>query len=102
MRTPFEKLKKADKELKGVMVMCLLFGLFIIGFVLYLYLKHDFSNLWGKQLPVNEYELIIKATLVWAVWVLPSFGIFLVLVAYAIWNYRRKRGVIKEHDNPDA
>jgi uncharacterized membrane protein len=102
MHTPFEKIKKADKNLRGISIICLIMGLIIIGDVLCLYLKHDFSNLWGKQLPVSEYELMIKAFLVLVVWVLPSLGVLFLLIGYGIGNYRRKRDAIKGHAKTDT
>jgi hypothetical protein len=102
MLTPLEKLRKADRDLKGTAVVCLFVGLLDIGVILRLYLKHEFSNLWGRELPVNAYKLYIKALLIETCWVLPSLGLLLVLVAWAIWRYRRKRDAVKEHDKIDA
>ena len=102
MRTPFEKLKKADKELKAVMVISLVVGLFIIADVLYLYLNHILSNLWDRQLSAAVYKPIIKGSLVGICIVLPALGVLLILVAFKIWDYRRKREIIKEHDKSDA
>jgi hypothetical protein len=102
MRTPFDKIKKADKALKAMLIFCLFMGLLIIGDVLYLYLNGDFSNLWDKTLPASVYKPIIKGSLVLASVVLPSLGVGFLAVGYGIWDYRRKRGTIKDHDKTDA
>lgn len=94
-------MKKADRNLVVLLIFCLFMGLFIIGDVLYLYLNHDFSNLWDKPLPINVYKPIIKASLVLTCVVLPSLGVGFLLVGYGIWDYRRKRGPINQHDNDD-
>jgi hypothetical protein len=96
MRAPFEKLKKADRDLKTSAIACLCLGLLLIGGILFAYLKHYFSNLWDKQLPVNVYKPYIKAWMLTFGLLLPSLGILLVLVAFQILSYRRKRGEITQ------
>jgi len=81
-----------------VAITCFIVGLAVLGFVLPRYLKHDFSDLWDKELPVNAYKFYMKALVVAVGWVLPCLGVLLLLVAYTIWNYRRKRDAMK----PDA
>jgi uncharacterized BrkB/YihY/UPF0761 family membrane protein len=102
MHTPLDKFKKADRDLKKSAIVCLLLGLLLIGGILFAYLKHYFSNLWDKQLPVNVYKPYIKAWVLTFGWLLPSLGIVLVLVAFQILSYRRKRDAVKEHDKIDA
>jgi hypothetical protein len=98
MRTPFEKLKKADKELLAVMIFCLFMAILFLGAVLGLYLKHDLSNIRDRELPVNTYKLYIKAYLVAVCGLMPCAGVGFLLVGYKIWDYRRKRGEIKQDD----
>jgi hypothetical protein len=102
MRTPFDKIKKADRALRAYSIFCLFLGLLIIGDTLYLYLDHDFSGLWDKTLPEKVYKPIIKGSLVAVCVVLPAIGFGFILVAYGIWNYRRKRGDVQDHDKTDA
>ena len=84
------------------MVFCLFMGLFVIGDVLYMYLNHDFSNLWGRELPASVYQPIIKGSLVLSCLVLPFLGIGFLIVGFKIWDYRRKRGPIGEAERDDA
>ena len=102
MPTSFEKLKKADKELKAVMIFCLVMAVLFCGAVLGLYLKHGLANLWDRELPASVYKPAIKGSLIAVFWLMPCAGIGFLLVGYKIWDYRRKRGKIKEHDQTDA
>ena len=102
MRAPIDKIKKADRALKAYSIFCLLFGLFVVGNTLYLYFCHDFSGLWDKTLPDTVYKPVIKGSLVVDCVELPALGFGFVFVAYRIWDYRRKRGDIEDHDKTDA
>jgi heme/copper-type cytochrome/quinol oxidase subunit 2 len=102
MPTQLDKVKRADKTLMHLMAGCIFLGLWFIGTVLCFYLTHGFSNLWDKELPSDVYKPIIKGYLVCLWLILPSAGVVFLTVGYGIWNYRRKRGPIKDDDNNDA
>jgi hypothetical protein len=102
MRTPLEKLEKADKRLKRSLIFCLVMGLFIIGFSLVIYLKHFLSKDWDKPVPVAVFQYFITGTRDLVYVMLPAVGAGYILVAYRIWYYRRQRNAVKEYDKIDA
>ena len=96
MQTSFDKLKKADRNLKSAFVACVFTGLFLVGFALIVYLKHFLSKDWDKPVPANVYKLFIEGTRALVYMVLPGIGILFLVVGFLIWDYQRKRGAIKD------
>ena len=90
MRTPFDKMKKADRALLWALICCLFMGSAFLGFTLRTYLKHDLLN----EMQYDRTTLFDAARTV-AYWIFPCVNVGFFVVGYAIWNYRRKRGAIK-------
>jgi uncharacterized iron-regulated membrane protein len=104
MRISFDKIKKADRHLMIALIFCLFMGFAFLAFVLRTYLKHELltdPNL-GKPVSADLYQSLFVVTQILVYWVLTCAAVGYFVVGYAIWNYRRKRGAIKDHDKPDA
>jgi len=103
MRTPLNKLKKADRALMAAFLFCFFVGLAIVAFVLRTYFKNE---LWvdtqTKPASVDLYDSLFVVAHILVYWLFPVFAAGFFLVGYIIWNYRRKRGAIEDHDKPDA
>jgi hypothetical protein len=102
MRTPIEKCEKADKGLKSALILCLFVGLFLPGFSLLIYLRHFLSKDWDRQVPVAVFTPLITGTRELVYILVPLVGSGYLLVAYRVWDYRRKRNALKEHNKIDA
>jgi hypothetical protein len=96
MRAPFEKIKKADRTLKAVVIIYPFLGLMLLGFSLHIYFKHDLDWTLTKPIPIDEFESFEKADQVLVYLLLPILAVGYFLAAYSIWNYRRKRGDIND------
>jgi TRAP-type C4-dicarboxylate transport system permease small subunit len=101
MRTPVEKMKKADRRLMVAMMFCLILALIIEASLLHSYITHQLQD-WDKPIPIESVHYFMQGMRYYVYMALPVVGIGYLFVAYAIWNYRRKRGAIKDHDKPDA
>ena len=95
-------MKKADKKLVFALALCLLLGVMTITFSLYTYLEHTFQKDWDKPMPVDVIQPLLDSVRALVYVLLPTFGVGWFVVGYAIWDYRRKRGAIKEKDKSDA
>ena len=97
MRTPLDKMKKADRALIFALIFCLFMGLVFLGFSVRTYLKHDLQD----QTQYDR-ETLFDVARALVFWLCPCVGAGYLVVGYSIWNYRRKRGNIKDHDKTDA
>lgn len=97
------KMKKADKNLTVAMMFCVVMGLMILTACLRNYFKQLHEHLdWNTPVPAVVYESLLACWRVLNFLVLPFAGISFIFIAYLIWDYRRKLGSIKEHDEPNA
>ena len=93
MRTPADKLKKADKNLVAVSLFCLGMGLMLVWFCLRTYFKHDFEFLDAdKPVSLAVSRPLIKAVKAITYVLLPVLASGYFLAAYSIWSYRHRRG----------
>jgi len=99
-----DKIKKADKHLLIAVIFCVVVGLMLSAFTLRTYLKHQLQADmdWNKPVPVAVYEPLLNTLRVFVFQILPATAISLFGVAYLIWDYRRKRGALNDHDKSDA
>jgi hypothetical protein len=95
-------MKKADRNLVVALAACLLVGVMTLAFSLHIYLRHDLQKDWDKPVPVDVIQPLLESVRALVYVVLPAIGVFFFAVGYAIWDYRRKRGAIIEHDKSDA
>ena len=93
MRTPTDKLKKADRNLVAVSFFCLVMGLMLVWFCLRTYFKHDFEFLDSdKPVSLAVSRPLIRAVKAITYVLLPVLACGYFLAAYSIWSYRRRRG----------
>ena len=103
MRTPLVKMKKADRALMVAFIYCLFVGLATFVFILRAYLKDELlTDTQSKPASVDVYDSLFVVAHILTYWLLPCLAAGYLLVGYTIWNYRRKRGAIENHDKPDA
>jgi uncharacterized membrane protein YjgN (DUF898 family) len=103
MRAPLDKMKKADRALMAAFVFCLIVGLATFAFILRTYLKHELlTDTQSTPAPVDVYDSLFVVAHMFVYWFCPCVAAGYLLVGYVIWNYRRKRGTIENHDKPDA
>jgi hypothetical protein len=103
MRTPLNKLKKADRALMAAILFCFFVAFAIFTFVLRAYLKDElWVNTQTKPASVDLYDSLFVVAHVLVYWLFPIFAAGFLLVGCIIWNYRRKRGAIEDYVNPDA
>ena len=95
-------MKKADRNLVVALITCLLTGTLAFAFSLHIYFRHDLRKDFDKPMPVEVIQPLLDANRAYVYVVLPAFGVICFLVGYAIWDYRRKRGAIKEPENSNA
>ena len=100
MRAPIDQIKKADKKLLVVMIFCLVIGLMLITFTLHAYITHQLQKDmdWNKPVPPADYQSVLESLRILTFQAFPMIGAGFILIAYAIWDYRRKRGAINDRD----
>ena len=103
MCTSIDKLKKADRNLVMASIACLVVGLLLAWLSFSTYFKHYFEFLDpDKPVSVAVSRLLIKSIKLYTFVLLPVLAGGYFMVAYSIWNYRRKRVKIKKHDDVAA
>jgi hypothetical protein len=103
MRAPIGKMKKADRGLRAAFIYCLLAGFAYLIFTLRIFLKHEFlTDTTTKPVPIDVYHSLFVVTQVLVYLICPCVAASFFFVGYLIWNYRRKRGAIEDHDKSDA
>jgi Na+-driven multidrug efflux pump len=102
MRTPTEQIRKADRVLILAIIICLAMGVIIFAFSLNIFLKDELQRYWNKPAPIPFVQSLIEFIRVLVYWAMPVAGVVFFAVGYVIWNYRRKRGIIKDLKDTDA
>lgn len=97
-------MKKADRNLIAVMITCAVLGLMLLAFTLHTYLKHQLQADmdYNKPVPVSVYAPLLDSLRVFTFQLVPFMAVMLFVIAFVIWDYRRKRGAMSEHDKPDV
>jgi ABC-type Fe3+ transport system permease subunit len=100
-----KKPKNPEIDIILAMICCFVFGLMLVGFSLRSFLKHEYDIpsrvdwhnvdsvlIWGQAQLLHT--LVFQA--------IPLSGGAFLLIGFIIWNYRRKRRLLKDSHEPDA
>ena len=84
----------------AVMLLCLVLGLMLLTFTLHAYFTHQLQSDmdWNKPVPAALYQTLLETMRIMTYELFPLIAAGFIMVAFAIWDYRRKRGAIKDRD----
>ncbi|MEI6075333.1 MAG: hypothetical protein WCS94_07160 [Verrucomicrobiota bacterium] len=78
-------------------------GLMTAAFVFRTYLKNElWTNTQTKPASVDLYDSLFVVAHIFVYIICPVFAAGYLLIGYIIWNYRRQRGAMEDHEKPDA
>jgi heme/copper-type cytochrome/quinol oxidase subunit 2 len=102
MCASFDKIKKADRKLKVIVIGYPLLGLMVLYLSLYLYLKHDLDWTLNKPVEIDTFQQFEKAVRILVYVLLPTLAVGYFLAAYYVWDYLRKRGDLNDYSKTET